>query len=188
MTGLDHAGVDRTDRDLVQPFPLAGEEFVTHRVRRWPGRTGKRMRHPPVAVVEPGPGFGVPDRLEAVQVPRGALEADRRRMMCAHRRIAAVRTMKAHDGNLRRGFFKHAHVDAVRLGPKTQQHPAIAKSADGLVPALLRDDDARPSPGPIDALSRADELDQARRRWLRHRAHPSNPATCWNHATTGGGR
>ena len=73
MAGLDDAGMDRADRDLVQALAFGGEEAIGAAAAR-PLRIGaaERMAHAPAAVVEPGALVEQALRLEPEEV------ADRR--------------------------------------------------------------------------------------------------------------
>src|SRR5690606_30070753 len=66
MAGLDDAGMDRPDRDLVNALPLDRQEGV------WPRSAGTTG---PAPVIEPGAVVVETGREEAVEVARGALEA-----------------------------------------------------------------------------------------------------------------
>ena len=82
MPGLDDAGMDRADRDLVQALALDRQEIVRGlRPTRLAG-FAERMGHAPEAEIEPGPGVGRTARLQAVQAADGALEPVGRRMEC----------------------------------------------------------------------------------------------------------
>ncbi len=121
MAGLDDAGMDRADRDLMQALAFRRQE----RIGRCGARRGplaQRVAHAPAAMVEPGARVRRAGRLQAEQVADRALEPDRRRMLGAdrgERRIA----VQARDPDLAGRFVEQRHVDRARLAPQSQQGP-----------------------------------------------------------------
>src|SRR5262249_56964260 len=91
MPGLDDAGMNRADGNLVQALTDGRQEGV----RRAPCRSvtafSERMLHIPKAEVEPRPRVGRADRLEAVEVAHRTLQANGRRGERPHGRENAVR-------------------------------------------------------------------------------------------------
>src|SRR5260370_25238436 len=86
MAGLDDAGVDRADRDLVQAMAAHRQEFVIGRVpaRRRSSRT-KRSAKAPLAMIEPRAAVGRVRRYMTVEVAYGPFKPDCRRVEPAHR-------------------------------------------------------------------------------------------------------
>ncbi len=91
MAGLDDAGVDRADRDLVQAMAAHRQEFVIGWVpaRRRSSRT-ERSAQAPLAMIEPRAVIGRIRRYVTVEVAYGPFEPDRRRMEPANRRKASL--------------------------------------------------------------------------------------------------
>lgn len=93
MPRLDDAGMNRSDRQLVDVLSFDRQEAV---FLGWPGvlpPRGERSMHPPFAVIEPGAPIRQPGRRQCEQIGGGPLQPDRRRMDPPHRRVAAVRTV-----------------------------------------------------------------------------------------------
>ncbi|MEJ0016958.1 MAG: hypothetical protein WDN25_10385 [Acetobacteraceae bacterium] len=127
MAGLDDAGMDGADRDLVQPVAL-------HRQERIGGGIG--------AVIEPRAGVRQALGHEPEQVVCRALQPDRRRMQRTDRGIAAVRAVQRqqHDRAV-----EHRHVDAAGFAPQAQQrHLARSQRPRHLLP-VRRIDNRHPS-------------------------------------------
>jgi hypothetical protein len=83
MAGLDDAGMDRANRDLVQPLALGGEEGI--------GGFRRTRRVGPRTVVEPGAAVGKTLRFDAVEVADRALEPERGRVEQAVRVLSELR-------------------------------------------------------------------------------------------------
>ena len=120
MPRLDDAGMHRPDRDLVQAFAL-------HRQERIGGRR--------LAVIEPRPRVGQADRLQPIQVARGPLQPQRRRVHAAERRESAVGAVAREMNDCR--AVEQGQVRAPRLTPQAQQRggPRSQASAGFLPPA-----------------------------------------------------
>src|SRR5664279_3375044 len=126
MAGLDDAGMNRADRDLVQAFALGRQEFV-------------RL----ASVGEPRPRVGRTYRLEARQTAAGAREPDRPRMFGANAGVTAALAGVTEHGDVGRFLVEHRHIDARRIAPQAEQRRAAVRQAiDRLVPAALGHDGA----------------------------------------------
>ena len=117
MPWLDDAGVDRTDRDLVQALALGREEDVGRAVARRLRCAAQLRRYRPAAMVEPRARIGRTFGLEAEEVADRAFEADRRWMQRADRRKPPVRTFEAQHGEFAGGFVVKRHLHGAPIAP-----------------------------------------------------------------------
>src|SRR5580700_7728099 len=90
VSGLDDAGVNRTDRNAVQAFALHRQERVSRTFARLLRARAQRMLHIPEAEIEPRPRIRCADRLDAIEACDRTLEPDGGRMQCAHRRKISI--------------------------------------------------------------------------------------------------
>ena len=98
---------------------------------------------------------------------------------------APIRAIEADDGDDRRRLVEERHVDRGLLAPEAEQRAfALGEQADRVAPGLGADDDARPRPVAVGAAA----VQAMSIVGFRHGDHPSSLATCWNQATSGGGR
>src|SRR5262245_11823714 len=70
MPGLDDAGMNRADRNLVQALTGGGQKGVRVAPRRSVTAFSERVLHIPTAEIEPRPRVGGADRFEAVEIGR----------------------------------------------------------------------------------------------------------------------
>ena len=96
------------DGYLVQALALGRQEFVA-RLALPPG---------PAAVIEPGPGIGQADGLNAIEIAHGALEAQRRRVMGGDRRILACAGLQRDDGAQAPAAVTEGHAHRVVIRPQ----------------------------------------------------------------------
>ena len=97
VAGLDNAGMDRADRNLVERFAFDGQKGVGGTFGRCRRARAERMLHVPEAEIEPGPRVERADRLESIEAVNGAFEPDRRRMQRTDRGKFSVRDGEADD-------------------------------------------------------------------------------------------
>ena len=139
MTGLDDAGMDRSDRQLVNVLSFDGKESV---LLGWPSIVslrGKRGMHAPFPVIEPGARIRQADRNKCEQIGDGTFQADRRRMYSAHRRIAALRAREAqHQDAARVTGVRDGHMNGLWLAPEPEQGQGTAAQADLPLPSRYR--------------------------------------------------
>ncbi len=97
MSGFDNSGVNRTDRDLMQPRSLRFQELIT--LGRGFVRPGgaERSAHRPATVIEPGAQIQGALRAQSREIGDRALQAVRRRMNRRDRRKLARRTSEPND-------------------------------------------------------------------------------------------
>src|SRR5260221_12787993 len=104
MAGLDDAGMDGADGDLMQLGAVGGEKGVVgsgalRRRRSLARPRGERVNDRPVAVIEPRPPVERAERDMAEEVEDGALEPDRARPHGADRGEAAALAGQRGDGD-----------------------------------------------------------------------------------------
>src|SRR5262249_41647259 len=80
MAGVDDAGMNRADGNLVQAFTGGGQEGVRDAPRGSVTAFSERVPHIPTAEIEPGPRVRGADRFEAVEIAHRALQANGRRV------------------------------------------------------------------------------------------------------------
>src|SRR5262249_59593596 len=80
MSGLDDAGMNRADGNLVQTLADGGQEGVRRAPRRSVAAISERVLHIPKAEIEPRPCVRGADRFEAVEIAHRTLQANGRRM------------------------------------------------------------------------------------------------------------
>ncbi len=73
MPGLDDAGMNRTDGNLVQALAGGGQEGVRCAPRRSVAALSERVLHIPKAEIEPRPRVGAADRFEPVKIAHRTL-------------------------------------------------------------------------------------------------------------------
>src|SRR5260370_35024631 len=100
MTGLDDAGMHRTDRDLMQTFAFGRQELIQRRNRMRFDPSSKWALHAPAAMIEPRPLVLKAGRFQPAEVMDCAFEADRGRMHLSDRRELAVLAFDRHDDDL----------------------------------------------------------------------------------------
>ena len=190
MPGLDDAGMHRADRDLVQALALGRQEGVGRRRRpALRSRAPSGCAHAPAAVVEPGPRIGQPLGLRPNRSRDRALQPDRRRhgaRPTEGKWPSGQARLSTRDLGRRLVEQRHVHASAPRpTGRAASSGPRRAAS-----PAQLQvvgvDHGARPGPVVRDAARlRGSGLVSA---GMAPSPQPSSAATCWNQATSGGGR
>src|SRR5215470_19305621 len=80
MAGLDDAGMNRTDRDLVKAVTRDRQEDIGRSGRRPTAALSERVLQIPETKIEPRSRVRQADRLKAVKVAQRALETNGRRM------------------------------------------------------------------------------------------------------------
>jgi hypothetical protein len=114
MAGLDDAGMDRTDRDLVKILAFDREKLVSARLDPRLFGFAERLGDTPGAEVQPRPRVRRAGRLEAVKAADRAFEPVRRRVKRRDR------------GELAVGTFQREHADlAGRLFEQRQMHGGL---------------------------------------------------------------
>src|SRR5258708_8946953 len=109
MAGLEDAGVDRADGDLVQAMSVHRQEFVIGWVpARRKSSGAERSVKTPLAVVEPSAVVGRVRRHMTVKVAYRPFEPDRRRVEPADRR---------------KGSLAHGEGNHPRIGKGAPQAP-----------------------------------------------------------------
>ncbi len=152
MSGLDDAGMDRTDRDLVQAFALGGKEDIRRGCavprRR---RAAERVGQVPPTVVEPGAQVRRAFGLEPEQIADRALQPDRGRMHRADRGKPPGRTVEAQHAEIAGRFVEQRHMHGRPVAPEAEQgHAPVAKRIGGEAPSCRVDDGARIGPMRLD--------------------------------------
>src|SRR4029079_6328364 len=163
MPGLDNAGMNRTDRDLVEILALGRQEGIRH-ARRWSvAALPEGVLNIPETEIEPGPGIGQADRLNAIEVADGPFQADGRRMQRPDRGEAPVRARDGDDRNLTRTLGQRGHVHRARVAPQAEQRPGAGRQlVDREAPAILVHNHTRAPAVTWDRLS-CDHVCQRRR-------------------------
>jgi hypothetical protein len=122
MTGLDNAGMDWSDRQLVNVLSFDGKESV---LLGWPSVVslrGKRGMHAPFPVIEPGARIRQADRNKCEQIGDSTLQPDRRWMYSSYRRIAAIGARDAqHQDAAQVIGIRDGHMNSPWLAPKPEQ-------------------------------------------------------------------
>ena len=104
-----------------------------------------------------------PSADQSKQIANGALQSNRRRVMLADRRIAAIGTVQADDRDFRRLLIHDRHVHRRGFSPKAEQVPAVlcelvcCKFPNGSI-----DHGSRPRAVLLDLAALQHEIDQ---RW-----------------------
>jgi hypothetical protein len=80
VAGLDDAGMDRANWNLVKRRPLCRMERIWHTIGRDFVRLAERMFYAPAAVIEPRAVIRTALRRQAMKIANRALEAQGRRM------------------------------------------------------------------------------------------------------------
>ena len=181
MSGLDDAGMDGPDCDLVQCLAFGRQKWIGAGCARL-GCLSEWRTLSPRAMVQPWSRIGGPCRLQSEKVADGALEPQRRRMAGAHAREFFAHAIKAEDRDL--GWLtEQRHMHRICLAPKAEQdYLACGERIDRLQPALFADDRARPGPVRRRGGAMRNAIEQA------HGRYPSNRATFWKPLTSGKGR
>src|SRR6185312_13563871 len=183
MAGLDDAGMDGADGNLVHAGSIDGKERIAFPDRGRLRSCGQRMAYVPVAMVKPGPGVERSFGFEAVEIADGAFEAQRGGVMHPDRGVATLRTIERDHADSALRLVEQRHVDAGGFSPEPEQLPrAFDKSGNRLVPDRGGDDRAWPG-----ALARCGGAVVKKLVEVHHR-HPRICATWWNHATSTDGR
>ena len=103
----------------------------------------------------------------------------------------AIRTSAGCDRDVAGRLFEQRHVNRGALAPQAEQRQAArGELGRERLPAIAVDLDARPRPvlrHPPAAAERVGEIEWSGVTDSPWR-YPSNPATCWNQVTSGGGR
>ena len=149
MAGLDDAGMDRADRNLVQALAFARQERVGRAPRpQRPAATASGWREAPAAMVEPGPRVGQADGGEPEQILDRALRAG-----CAGacRRPTEgkrpVGTGQRRDRDVARRLVEQRHMHGGTLAPQAEQGPASrGERRRKRLPVIAVDLDALPRP------------------------------------------
>ncbi len=112
MAGLDDAGMDRADRDLVQALALDRQELVALFF----------FAPRPTAMVQPRSGVRQADRIGAVEIAHGALQPQRRRVMAADRGVGVGRfgLDRGHGAKAALAVVE-SHVHEIAVGPQGGQ-------------------------------------------------------------------
>src|SRR5215831_17516170 len=97
MSGLDDAGMNRADGNLVQALPGGGQEGVRRAPCRSVTAISERVLHIPKAEIEPRPRVGRADRFEPVEIAHRTLQANGRRMERPDGRKTSVGTWNGDD-------------------------------------------------------------------------------------------
>ena len=149
VTGLDDAGMDRADRNLVQARPLGLEEAVRRATAlREAARCASGACSGQRSVIEPRPPIGQPDHLDAEQIGDRALEAQRGRMEYRERGRGACRAHRAMRAAPARGGLEQRTMNrrrhhpirrADRVCPREAPHPSRARCRRRPQPAASRD-------------------------------------------------
>ena len=182
MSRLDDAGMDRTNRDLVEALTFDGQEPIGRRRNRLlRGRIGlcrQGAADIPAAVVEPRARVGQPLRCQSIEVSHRAFETDGRRVAGADARETAASGGQADDGQAVNVGDRHVHH--VRLAPFADERQfAGGERRDGCAPGVGIDHDPHPRPVARDRCSASGEGVA--------RGHPSSLAICSNQTTSIGG-
>ena len=183
MSGLDDAGMNRSDRDLVQTLSLDGQEIVG------PGLAAlfpapERMGNPPEAEIEPGSSIGQAHRLQAVKVGDGALQPDRGGVQRADGGKLAARTFEREDADLRGGLLNEREMHRALVAPKPEHRGALVdKLLCQLLPTIAGDDGVRPRVVRLHPAALPGDVGEC-----GHGRYPSSFATFWNQVTSGPGR
>jgi len=185
MAGLDDPGMDRTDRNLVQPLALGRKELVWPRVARCVA-AGERIGLAPDIVIEPwsqirpqivGGNCNKPE-----QIMDGPFQPKRGRMMAGDAWKCAGRTLVGDDRDLGRAAIEHCHMHCGRLAPEAEQcETSLDQSIDRRLPARLRHNRTRPGSVRRHRMNMGDAVEDAHR-------YPRSFATFWKPATSPGGR
>jgi hypothetical protein len=138
MPGLDNAGMNRTDRDLVQILAFGRQKGV-RRARQWSGAAlPERVLHIPETEIEPGPGIGQAHRHHAKEVADGPFQPDGRRMQRPDRGEAPVRARHGDNRKLAYTLGQRRHVYRTRVAPQAKQRPGASRQlVDREAPAIL---------------------------------------------------
>ncbi len=192
MAGLDDAGVDRADRDLVQALALGRQEGVGVGARRlgagcapsgWRmpqrrdrARAARRARRRPSRpnrspIVRSSRIAGGCSRRDRGEMAVRAGEAERRAIVAASRSSSSAMCTVA-------GLAEQRQQGPAR--------PAARRSPTARQPLRRRRERAARAGAPRPARRRP--ADRQSGLVARHRSQPSGVATCWNQATSGGGR
>jgi hypothetical protein len=145
VSGLDDAGMNRADRDLMQILALDRKKLVGARLN--PRRLGfaERLSHAPEAEIEPRPCVRRADRLQAIETSDRALEPTGRGMPRRHRRELAVGTFEREHADFARRFFEQREMHGAMIAPQTEHGRAgVHQMLHGKLPSVARDHDARP--------------------------------------------
>src|SRR5579863_5986233 len=142
MTGLDDAGVHRTDRDLMQAFALRRQKLIARRNRMRVDPSCKWMLDAPATMIEPGPLVSKAERFRPAEVLDCPFEADRGRVYLSNRGELAALAFDRHDDDL--GVLQQRHVHLIGVAPKSEQrHAACRKLPGEHTPCLSAHDHAR---------------------------------------------
>ena len=131
MAGLDDAGMDRPDRNLVQALALGGRNAIGRRSLRRAGvRAAERLRARPSGRGRATAALsGDAVRLEPEEIADRPLEADRRRMRRADRGKAPVRTVEAERPRCAAPLVEQRHVDGAGSPHRPSERPARPRPA-----------------------------------------------------------
>src|SRR3546814_4365957 len=120
VPGLDDAGMNRTDRNLMQAFALGTEKRVARTGGWGVDARAERVSHAPPIVVETRACIGQAVRVQSDQVADRAFQAKCRRVPLRHRGVAALRAFKADDVVLPSLFVETRHVERTRPRPEAE--------------------------------------------------------------------
>ena len=127
MAGLDDAGMNRSDRNLMQALAFDRQERISG-CSAGAGAAAPSGCARPAAVIEPGPRVGRADRLPVRTGSRMARsKPDRRRMQRADRRKIAVAASKADNRDIAALVVDQRHVHGRRragIAPQAEQRRA----------------------------------------------------------------
>src|SRR5262249_32624345 len=80
MPGLDDAGMNWADGNLVEALAGGGQEGVRHPLRRSVTAFSERVLHIPKAEIKPRPRVGQADRFETIEIAHRTLQTNGRRV------------------------------------------------------------------------------------------------------------